>query len=443
MNLSNPRVLCISALFPPIGDSEAICGGKMIKALLDYGVDISVLYRSKAMSLRTYARDGSSFWKPLEEIATDISTPTYHERFKGRFGATVNRMQLYLGWIDAVVGWARRAHAERSFDLVYSRSLPTVSHLAGYWCAKKLNLPWVVNMNDPWDKFLVPGASQEGSSLYAKVSTYWFKKTLRNADVVTCPNERLHRYHAGFAQIDRPAVILPHIGYTAPPFSNRSAHVQTAPFRLVHAGKLGIHEVPSRPTDALLIGFGDFLRTHPEARSEAKLVLVGPEDTATTAVIAALGLQANVESVGSVSYEDSLRHIAGAAVCVLVEAKLEEGIFLPSKLVDYIAARKPVLALSPKVGVTADMAGQAGGGITHVSRHDAEAVQEAIAGLYADYRRGTLHLRAPSEGFAGQFKPDAVAGKFLAAIDRVGWEGRPERNSWRKDRPESCDALLG
>jgi glycosyltransferase involved in cell wall biosynthesis len=420
---SSRRIFWISPVFPPTTDSEAFCGGKLALALLDAGLDLTVVY---CTGMRYFAPDCSKMWEPLDPISTNLVIPPYSQRLKAAFGATLYRTHVYVRWVDAVVSLARRKHAERKFDLVYSRSLPAIAHVAGFWCAKKLNVPWVANLNDPWDKFLFPGGSK-ASALYTAVSMHWFKKTLLQADLVTCPSERLHQYHKRISKIDRPAVIVPHIGYPTPSSSVSAEPWRPAAFRLVHAGKLGSNEMTARSPNSLLVGLSDFLKAHPEARSETKLVLVGPEDTATTAVIAALGLQANVESVGSVSYEDSLRHIAGAAVCVLVEAKLEEGIFLPSKLVDYIAARKPVLALSPKVGVTADMAGQAGGGITHVSRHDAEAVQEAIAGLYADYRRGTLHLRAPSEGFAGQFKPDAVAGKFLAAIEPLGFSQEPER----------------
>jgi hypothetical protein len=44
---------------------------------------------------------------------------------------------------------------------------------------------------------------------------------------------------------------------------------------------------------------------------------------------------------GRVSYEESLAYIAKVAVGLLNEADLEEGIFLPPKLCDYLAARSP------------------------------------------------------------------------------------------------------
>ena len=99
---------------------------------------------------------------------------------------------------------------------------------------------------------------------------------------------------------------------------------------------------------------------------------------------------------------------------MLVEADIPEGIFLPSKLVDYISARKPVLALSPRVGEIADLV--PGGGITRVDAGDAPGIRDAIRVLYEDFRKGTLALRSPSDAQVDQFRPELVAKRFLETV---------------------------
>ena len=42
---------------------------------------------------------------------------------------------------------------------------------------------------------------------------------------------------------------------------------------------------------------------------------------------------------------------------------MKEGIFLPSKFADYVSRGKPVLCLSPKVGVINDLVSEYGGGV--------------------------------------------------------------------------------
>ena len=113
------------------------------------------------------------------------------------------------------------------------------------------------------------------------------------------------------------------------------------------------------------------------------------------------------------SYEQSLVYISQASVCLLVEAKMDEGIYLPSKLVDYIVSKKPILALSPEVGVVSELSRC--GGIMRVDADNRIAIEKAIADLYSDFRKGILMERAPDR-LAKQFEPQEVARQFLDAL---------------------------
>jgi glycosyltransferase involved in cell wall biosynthesis len=414
---SGPRILCISPLFPPVVSSEAFCGGKLISALLGAGLDISVLYCSNINGPKNIA-DHSSLWNSLADVSTDVVIPEEKNRLRSALQAVRYQTYVYVRWINEVVRVATRLHDEQKFDLVYSRSLPTVAHWAGYWCAKKLKLPWIVNFNDPWDVFLFPGRRDtDGMSPYPAMSSAWFRRTLRTADLAVYPSERLHQYHKRIFKLDGPTAIIPHIAAPAPGDMESLELLGAASFRLVHAGKLGTNEKPCRSANALLIGLRDFLKDNPTARSITKLTLVGPEDPTTQSLVESLDLKSNVESIGQVSYEKSLRYINSASICVLVEAGFEEGIFLPSKLVDYIAARKPVLALSPRIGVVADLAAR--GGIDRVDPGVAEGVRAALSSLYSDFQRGTLPLRGPSEDLTRSFSAQNVVDGFFQALDRV------------------------
>jgi glycosyltransferase involved in cell wall biosynthesis len=412
-----PRILCISPFFPPVANSESFCGGKLIRELAARGLDLSVLYCSNVDGPNP-RKDNSSFWSSFEGIATDVTIPAQNNRARSYFLAAKYRTHMYVRWLDTLVQAASALHTERKFDVVYSRSLPTVAHLAGFWCAKSLKLPWIANMNDPWDAFLIPGRHNEASPLHVTISTNWFKKTVNGADVIIYPCERLRQFHARVSRIDRAAVIMPHIGYEVLPVDGAQEQMPSSIFHLVHAGKLGSNEKPPRSAAALLLAFRQFLETHPEARESTRLTLVGPRDTHTDEHIFSLGLEQNTRSTGSVSYEESLAYIASATVCVLVEANLEEGIFLPSKLVDYLSARKPVLALSPRVGVASDLAAQ--GGILRVDPTAPEAIEAAICSLYSDFRAGTLVDRAPHDNLASQFSSRAVCDKFLQVLEQLG-----------------------
>jgi hypothetical protein len=94
---------------------------------------------------------------------------------------------------------------------------------------------------------------------------------------------------------------------------------------------------------------------------------------------------------------------------------MPEGIFLASKLVDYIYSGKAVLALSPAVGVVADLV--PAGGITRLGPNDANGVCDALKGFYNDFRNGTLHRKAPPTSQTEQFRPELVAKSFLHSVN--------------------------
>jgi glycosyltransferase involved in cell wall biosynthesis len=407
-----PRILCISPFFPPVANSESFCAGKQIKALREAGVELKVLYCSNINGPET-REDDSPCWRDLKEVATNVRIPARRNNIKTVAWMAHYQTHFYVRWIHEIVCLAKRLHADRQFDVVYSRSLPTVGHIAGYWCAHSLELPWVVSMNDPWDTFAVPGRGNEGTWLYRKASEHWLRRTLKNADLVIYPSDRLRCHHERITGLSRSAIVIPHVGQSAASDSMSDKRRQPL-FRLVHAGKLGANEKPYRHTNALLLGLRGFLSSQPDAKESVRLILVGPGDSETNNEIARLSLQHNIEVADQVSYEDSLAYISGANVCILVEAALSEGIFLPSKLVDYLVARKPILALSPRVGVVEDLARR--GGIMRVDVDDASEVQGAIATLYAQYRRGSLESLAPTNALANDFSANIIAEQFMSAI---------------------------
>jgi glycosyltransferase involved in cell wall biosynthesis len=400
-----------------MADSEAICSAKMVQVLLDRGVSVTVLASSDAR--RGACTDSSRLWDSVRDVIVDV--PHFSEPDVSHSIMAAARFQtaMHARWVEAVVATAKRLHRKARFDLVYSRSLPTIAHVAGFWCARKLRLPWVANINDPWKFNFVPGADvPDFSPFQARAYLFWLRRTLRNADLVTYPCRRLRDFHTRLAGLDYAAEIIPHIGYKP----ERASRDPNGHFCLVHAGQLDTIE-PRRHSRALLLGLKAFINTSGEAAARTRLVLVGPEDKESRSLIAELGLEGNVQTVGRVSYEDSLHYIASASACILIEACVDEGIFLPSKLADSLVCGKPVLALSPRIGTAADLAER--GELIRVD-HDPDAVRNAIAALYSEFKQGMLSARKPSDRLIAQLQADSVAEKFLTACQALIPRGRTE-----------------
>ena len=98
-----------------------------------------------------------------------------------------------------------------------------------------------------------------------------------------------------------------------------------------------------------------------------------------------------------------------------------------------------MLALSPRVGTASDLAIR--GELICVD-HDPDAVRNAIAALYAEFRRGTLSSRTPSNQLQAQLQGHSVAGKFLATCQALT-SARSESRAVRLERIKQQGALFG
>lgn len=405
MEPTAPRVLCLSPFFAPLANAEAFCGAKTALHLLEAGLDLTV-FSVDYTGHRKFSPDPSSLWAPLARITTAIPADGGRPKLQS-FPLSLRYQTVeWSRWIATVVARARELHREKPFDVVYSRGLPNVAHLAAYWITRAIHRPWIANFNDPWDlegaHLLPQDRHLRKRTLASRNYDFWLRRVMETADVLTFPCARLRDYHLRLHQPRGECLVIPHIG--SQPESAPAATV----FRLVHAGNLGAGESTRRnSTISLLRGLRSFLDQRPEARETCRLLLVGPEDRPTLALAKELGLEPYVSCTGRVSYEESLRHMAAATVCLLVEGAMPEGIYLPSKLPDYLRANKPVIALSPKIGTVADLA--PGRGVTLAAVDDPAAIEAALARHYDAFTRGTLATLAPAESLRQEYDGARIA----------------------------------
>jgi hypothetical protein len=382
-------------------DAEAICGAKMVKALLDRGVDLRVIAFDQAGA----RVDGSFLWQGLEDHIVRIQEQSNSPLWSRCLKSARHGVNAWIDWIDRTVRHARLEHRKRPFDAVYSRSLPSAGHMAGYRVARTLGLRWICNINDPWGPSVTPGYAGKPGPVDRFWDLFWLRRTLRAADLVTYPCERLGSFHRQISGVEHRMEVIPHVGY------GRQVSARSDMFVLTHAGNLSA----GRSGTLLLQAFLDFLAETPEAQACSRLVFVGEIDPALKGRLDDPLLTDRVVVTGRVNYEQSLDHMASASALVLIEKQLAEGVFLPSKLCDYFAMEKPILALSPSRGVVADLAAEHRG-ILMAEPQNKQAIQQAIRELYQSWRSTGLGSLALDPRLSDMVRPCTLAGKLIDAI---------------------------
>ncbi len=100
-------------------------------------------------------------------------------------------------------------------------------------------------------------------------------------------------------------------------------------------------------------------------------------------------LRPNVCTIGYQQHQDSLGFVLGADLLLLIlTSDPREAQISPAKLYEYMAARKPILAVAPE-GVTANLVRQMGLGCV-VSAESPDEIAKAIMALYEKYSIGEL-----------------------------------------------------
>jgi len=204
-------------------------------------------------------------------------------------------------------------------------------------------------------------------------------------------------------------VVVPHIGFPA------TAGAESGPdrrqFLLRHVGKL----FSFRDISGFIEGVRSLLCKRPEARDYLVVEFVGYcAPSISTVIRAAKDLEPVVRLGPPTSLRRALELISEADVLLLVEPPRNIGVTFPAKFADYLAARKPILALSPKVGTVADMLAD-GGGIL-VRPDDSQGIAQALERLYLSWRDATLSKFAPPAHIADHVTAETAVRCYEAAF---------------------------
>ncbi|MCB2227464.1 MAG: glycosyltransferase [Desulfarculaceae bacterium] len=320
---------------------------------------------------------------------------------------------------DAWRSWARPAtqaalrHLRLSGiqpEVVVSFAFPWSDHLVGQALARELNLPWVAHFSDLWSDWPFRGDDRWSAQYNRRLE----ERIVAGADLCLFPTGGMAEvFMRKYPEAWRgKARVLPHL-YDPEAFG---------PGEFAPGGERIIRYLGSlygsRSPKPLFQALGLLLRESPTLLEGVRLEIVGepPLNLEADQDLAALppGL---VEFTGRVSYQRSLELMQSAEALMLLEFPAEESVWLPSKLVDYLGAGRPILGIAPP-GEAADFILRAGGAVAppgdpvavavmltdYLQRPpaptpwgDAAMRQEyeatRVAGLFKDYLREVLNKK--------------------------------------------------
>lgn len=317
----------------------------------------------------------------------------------------------FTPWKPGVLAAVERLLDEGGYrpDALATFGSPMSDHLIGLALKRRLGAPWVAHFSDPWvDNPFVPYGR-----LTREVNRALERRVLSEADRLVFVSEETAELVAsgrGRAVAEKTRVV----GHAFEPGLFGGPVARDEPGVVVrHLGALYGPRSPAPLFEALR----RLSASEPATLAGVRFELVGSDGEGRLEVAGLDALpEGLVVSRPPVKYLESLRLMRESDGLLVIDAPAALSVFLPSKLIDYVGAARPVFGITPK-GTAASLVHRLGGWVADPS--DAAAVAEALKSFLA-FLRENKNAAAWGEAEARRgFEAPAVAEKFAGILREV------------------------
>lgn len=358
------KVLIISYYWPPAGGPGVQRWLKFATYLPDFGIepvlyvpenptypiiDMSLLAEvpKNIEILRKPIVEPYAWAKVFSKKDTEIISSGIISEEKKQ--SAVQRFMLYIRgnffipdarkfWIKPSVQFLEKYISENKIDAIITTGPPHSLHLIGLALKAKTGLPWITDFRDPWtsigyhDKLKLTKSSQKKHKTLER-------KVLQKCDhiITTSPTTKID-----FEKIADTPIICITNGFE---LEGDLKIGQDIEFSLSHIGSL----LEKRNPLILWKVLGNLKKKDKNFGKALKIKLAGRVSETVIASIKSSGLGDNLELLGYVLHKEALQLQRKAQVLLLIEINSEETkAIVPGKVFEYLAARRPILAIGPE-----------------------------------------------------------------------------------------------
>ncbi|MHC1783301.1 MAG: glycosyltransferase [Anaerolineaceae bacterium] len=346
------KILAISWAFPPVILPRSLQVSRTLKSLLNSGWQASVLCVDPRSIQRAFKSDpllGAEYQGLFEVTAVPSPEDSVAVRAIWKVFPNLSLMPDPRSvWIPAAIFAARSLLSNGGFSGILSFAQPWSDHMIARQLSKDFQLPWIAHFSDPW----TDSPYYRLKNFYANIRLKMERSVIRDADAVIFVSEEtrslvMKKYPVDWAAR---AHVIPHC-FEPLAIQTVIESKTNGPLRLVYTGGFYGHRTPVNL-------FKSLAKINRERRMDGRLAIefVGPGSDIYANLVAELGLEKIVKLTPMVPYQESQKIAAQADVLLVIDAPSEGvNVFLPSKLVEYLAFRKPILGITPLKGATANL----------------------------------------------------------------------------------------
>lgn len=291
-------------------------------------------------------------------------------------------------WVPFAVAKGISLLLHNDIKAIYTSSPPHSEHIAGLILSKLFHKPWVVDFRDP----MLDSSYFTPPRLLSKINQALEKLFIHHANkVLIISNHYRMIMEKRYPLSAHKFVTMPN-AYDPYDFENVKPETFDK-FTIIYAGSFYANRSPQ----FFLKGFGNWYRDQPhEIQKEVQVIFYGGVSKELLGVIQQEGLETVVLTPGLVPKEKLIPKLKGADLLLLIIGfDPESRGTVTSKIFEYMACRRPILALIPE-GDAADI-------LKHhdqtymVTSEDIGLLQEYLSKSYRAYTTNKKYKMIPKE----------------------------------------------
>ena len=350
---------------------------------------------------------------PLPEQYRIVKLPVSFSTLSYRVMKRVGLNQCpdrFITWAFRAAGRVLRDATRKLPDLLVTLGKHDSTHVAGLMIRRKLpKVPWIAVLSDPWVDMEPFGYIRFKSGAVRRINTYLEAAVLRAVDRLIVTNDETK---ALFSE-RYPSDIVSKIHTVPQCYDQRLYPVRTRDTRDLDSKLviryLGDFYGPRSPRP-LLEALRLLRETNPACADSIKIELIGrfrPDDAEYCREL--VKYLDNVHLLDHVEYLQALKLMVESDVLLVIDAPTDVSPFLPSKLIEYIGANRPILGLTSP-GPSRKLVERAGGLVADVRNR--EEIIKVFIKLYNIYQSGGLESLTPPLDVRREFEVQQVSQRF-------------------------------
>ncbi len=404
------RVLIITYYWIPSGGAGVQRWVKFTKYLREFGWE-PIIY---APQNPEYPSEDLSFEKDIPSDIQVIKTPIWepyniYRNILGEKGQKINagfisedkesgwkeKLSIWIRgnflipdprrfWVKPSVKYLKKFIEENNIDAVISTGPPHSMHLIALGLKKHFpKLTWLADFRDPWtniDFYRELNLSKFSDSIHRKLE----KEVIQSADCVTVVSNEMVKEYATF----KPHKLqLLTNGFDEDDINFDEIKLDDK-FSLAHIGTLNYSRNPLtlwRVLSELVTENADFKR-------DLQIQLIGKTEFTVREEINRLNLSDNLMKIDYLTHSEAIIKQNSAQVLLLLinNSANAKGI-LTGKFFEYLAAKRPILAIGPTDGDVAKVLEETSAGKI-VDFEDKEKMKEMVLNYYTQFKNGNISV---------------------------------------------------